>query len=189
MATVDKAIRKRKSVMQFLFGEDLKIWTETEHMIRDVGIRSYYIIWICVLGALVTSFAVVLSYLAYSGLALRWLVLVMAGACIQLGNCANLPAMLSGVTMGVMLLAIFTLVILTALRGLNEETEPDQPNYDQMSLLINWYRISPREREWLIDMLHRSDAVDSDEAALNMLRNEHRELQLQEKAAKITLGG
>jgi hypothetical protein len=139
--------------------------------------RLLSMLWILSLGAVVTSFVSFASYLVYSGAALEWFGRVMLNACVVAGNCGNFPAMLSGLTTGLMMLTIIGLIMFVGFWPMKRDEA--LPDYEQVSLLIDWYRSTPRERTWLLDMLERSDA-DPDVKALKMLRDETRELEAME---------
>lgn len=150
----------------------------TVYHASNFGKTAIAVSWIAFVGGLTTAAVGVFGYLIYSGYVIEQLARVMAQSCLALGACGNWPAMLAGLASASVFLAMLTMMVVVSLGLMSKEQEPSY-TADEISkaqLLLGWYSMTPRLREWMLHMLDASDA-DIDEGVIHLLKSEHEEIE------------
>lgn len=147
----------------------------TTDAMADLSGRVLAIFWVTVIGSLAASATGVIGYLIYSGYALEYMARVMAWACQLNGSCNDFPAMLSGLGVAVVLLAMAGTILLISVAPLPDPS-PDTDPASLLTLLLFWYRLGSGERGAMLTMLDNSD-TDTHQGLRRILHREHRDLK------------
>lgn len=143
-------------------------------VLADIPVAMFFVVAV---GGLVASATGVVGYLVFSGWVTQAIATVMANVCLSAGNCSDFPALLSGLAVGVMILAVIAIAIVGPWVSRPDDEYPERSaDMSQATLLLNWYCLSGQSRDVLLKLLETSDAEPS-EPVLRLLRAEHKAIE------------
>jgi hypothetical protein len=98
---------------------------------------------------------------------------MLASTCMAIGDCSNYPGMLSGLVVGVVVLAAITLFFREALSVMDYNDWQSESNYAQALLLLNWFDKSDEKRRRFLRYYDQHSGFELDAGIIHALNDEH----------------